>query len=156
MLAPADLANLLDAEVGNVDNEPDAIAAWATAIADWFESATAGSAAIPAGVQAAKGALEAGLAGLSSTGSLAITNGVTSFWAALAAAPPAVFAAATLITPPPTIASMQALLDAAFAANVVAQLSKADALLATATAIYTSGFVGGTATFPPAVVTPIV
>lgn len=157
MLAAAALASELDANIVIVETEPEAITAWGDSIGTWFEGATANAvAALPAGIAPATAALKSGLVGLSATGSAALVAGLTAFWAALASAPAAVFPAATLIVPPPTIGAAQAALDAVFAANVAAELSQADALNAVATAIYSNAFVGGTATFPlPIGVVPI-
>lgn len=154
-LSDSALASDLDAAVSLVTTEPEAIDAWGDTIGAWFEAATAnGSPAAPAGVAPATAALKSGLVGLSTAGAPAIVAGITAFWGALV--PATVFPPATVIVPPPTIATMGPALLAVFASNVASGASQSSALAAIATVIYTNGFVGGTATFPaPVGVVPI-
>ena len=83
-----------------------------------------------------------------------LAAGLTAFWAAMSAAPATIFTGATAITPPVTLATVGTGIQAAFDANVAAGKGLSDAAQALADAI-SVGSLGGTATFPGPIVSPI-
>lgn len=136
-------------------SEAEAAANLADAWDTYFSAAAAG---VPyAGLPAAKSAFQAALTGMSSpgAGATALQTAVTAYWTALVTAPAAAFSGCILITPPPAIGTIAAALAPVFAANVAANASTADACDAIASVLHPINL-GGTATFPPAVVQPIV
>ena len=135
------------------EDEALARAAWALAYANFFYEAesngvpvSAGSLAIP------QASMESAMTGLSTAGAAAIQSGITAFWAALL--PALVFPGATVITPPPGLGGIAALLTSTFAANTSAKADKDAAMDAIATDLFNSSL-GGTATFPGPVVAPV-
>ena len=148
----AQLVNLAPAAT-----EAAAIATLADAYAVFAGDAVAGAVPItPAGVGLGKAAMQLALVGISTpgAGSAVLTGAVQAFWAAVAGGLATSFAGATAIVPPPH-AGLQVLLDATFAANTASQASQAAATDAVATVLYNQAIVGGTATFPGPVVSPI-
>lgn len=135
------------------DNEADARLAWANAYFDYFVGSTANG--VPNdGTTALRDAMESALTGLSTTGPAAIQTGIVALWAAAVSSFATVFPGSIAMTPPPGISSLAAALAPVFAANAVPGVTQIQALTNIATAIHLASL-GGTATFPPAVVSPI-
>lgn len=92
--------------------------------------------------------------GTPADGAAVFVAGFTAFWGAMSAAPPSFFTGATVITPPPGLATLAAAIVSAFALNLLAtELAVAAANLAAV--FHPSAGLGGTATFPGPVVAPI-
>lgn len=109
---------------------------------------------VPAGLQGApKAACTAAMTGLSTAGATAIQSGLLAFWGAMVPLAATLYPTATLIVPPPPLASLAPLLTAVFAANTQSQLSLADSCTAVASVIYTASL-GGLATIPTPAPTP--
>lgn len=141
--------------MGLFTDEPSAIAGWAAAFRKYFEDAVAGAVPVTKPALATpEAAMVGAMAGLSTAGAAAITAGITAFWTSLAASPAAYFTGATVITPPPGLAGLTALLTATFATNTSTSASASAAYTAIAANIHTSN-AGGSATLPGPVVTPI-
>lgn len=137
--------------------EAVAIATLAGAYGRFAADATAGAAPITAaGVALGKAAMQGALVGVSSpgSGSAVLTAAVQAFWTAVAGGLATSFATATAVAPPPH-AGLRALLDATFASNTATRADLADATQAIATALFNQAIIGGTASFPGPVVSPI-
>lgn len=153
-------AATLETELNNLalySAEAPAITAWADAFGVYFAAATTATAGpiLAPGVATAKAAMAAAMPGLSTTGAVAITAGVTAFWAAGVAAPVTWWAGCTLIVPPAgPLAALAAALGVTFALNITEKASKAVSMGRIAANIHTA-CTGGTATFPGPVVDPI-
>lgn len=108
------------------------------------------------GVALGKAAMRAALVGVGSSGagSVVLTAAVQAFWAAVAAGLAVSFFGVTAIAPPPN-AGLRVLLDATFATNTAARASRATATNAIATNLHNQAIIGGAATFPGPVVSPI-
>lgn len=136
--------------------EADAIEKWAEAWVKYFEDAESNSvpitvAALRTPTTGAKDLMKGGLAGLATTGALALQTGITAFWGALVAGPALYFSGASIITLPPTLSAIEADLDAIFAANISGEVSADDAYDAIVNGpvgLHAGGGNGGTATFP--------
>src|SRR3990172_7403360 len=145
-LVQATLATQLDTQVQNVTTEAAARTAWAQAWRNYFASAASNAVPItPAALTAAQAAMAPALTGLSLTGAAAIQAGILAWWGALGAEPAAAFPGATLIVLPPLTAGIAAALAPVFVANKGPGVTKTQALNAIATALHTSGGLGGTA-----------
>lgn len=147
-----ELANLIPAA-----SEAVAAATLAVAYATFAADAVAGVVSITAaGVGLGKAAMLSALVGMSTPGAgpAVITSAVQAFWVAVAAGLATSFAAATAITPPPH-AGLQVLLEVAFVANTASRASLVDAAQAIATAMASQAIIGGTATFPGPIISPI-
>lgn len=133
--------------------EATAISNFATAWATYFGSAAAGAAAYVPN-PSHKSAMMSAMVGISvpGAGALAIQNGVTAFWVAVVSS--LAFAGSIAVVPPPTLPTIATLLTPVFAANTAGALSLAASCTAIAAVLHTNNL-GGTATLPPAVVTPI-
>jgi hypothetical protein len=156
-LAAADLKTALLAELATLPGtEAAAIEAWAEAFATYFEGATAnGVPATPAALHAAaKTAMKGAMSGLSTAGATAIQAGVVAFWGALVAAPPTYFTAALALSAAPGLSGLAPALAGVFETNQSSGASQDTALGAIATAIHALQ-TGGTVTFPPSVVFPL-
>ena len=136
--------------------EGAAITAWVDAFGVYFSDATTvtGGAILAAGVTAAKTAMATALVGLSTAGAASLAAGVSAFWAAGVAAPVTWWAAATVITIPPALATLQTELENTFAQNISEEASKAVCMQRIAGKIHTACN-AGTATFPGPIVNPI-
>jgi len=157
-LTPALLAAELDTQVQNAATEPPARAALALAWANYFYNATSNGVPVtPGSLAGAQAAMAAALTGMSvsGAGAAAIQAGITAFWTAIVGTPPAIFAAATVITPPPTLGGIAAALPPVFAANTMPGVTKTQALNAIAIVLHANGGIGSIATFPGPVVAPI-
>lgn len=138
--------------VGLKDTEAEAMLAWADVYATYFSGATAnGVPANPGVIELAKAAMLGALTGLGMTGAVALQTGITAFWGLVT---PAMFAGSIAAAPAPGLAGLSAALTAAFAANTAGQLEAGPAADTIATAIHVASL-GGTATFPPSLVAPI-
>jgi hypothetical protein len=147
-----ELANLVPAAT-----EIEAVTTFADAYAIFAADAMAGAAPItPAGVLLGKTAMAPLLIGMSTPGQGAakMTQGVQAFWVAVAGGLAVSFAGAIAIVPP-SHAALQPALEATFATNTASSASKEDATTLMATVFYSQAILGGTVTFPPSVVTPI-
>ena len=134
-------------------DEPTAIGHLADAWHTYFSSAQAG--AVPyAPSSVPRDAMAGAMTGLSTTGSVAIQAGVTAYWVAVAAGGPVFFPTATLVTPAPGLAGIAAALVPVFLANTLGSLDLASSCSAIATVLHPLNL-GGTATLPGPVVTPI-
>jgi len=157
-LTPALLATELDTQVQNAATEPPARAALALAWTNYFYNATSNGVPVtPGSLAGAQAAMDAALTGMSATGAgaAALQSGITAFWTTIVGTPAAIFVAATLITPPPTLAGIAAAVQPVFASNTMPGVTKTQALNAIATVLHANGRIGGTATFPGPVVAPI-
>ncbi len=156
-LLPATLASELN-NLALYDTEAAAIEGWATAWINYWASATSNGMPVTppaeATLAAAKLAMSGAMVGLSSVGATAIQAGITAFWGILVATPVAIFAAATLITPPPTLGSIASLLAPVFTTNAVPGITKEIAMRNISVSLHTNNL-GGTATFPVPIVAPI-
>lgn len=138
--------------------EATAITRLADAYATFATDAAAGAVPITtAGVALGKAAMQLALIGISTPGAGAavLTSAVQAFWSAVAGGLATSFSGATAIVPPPN-AGLQALLVTTFGTNTASQASLGAATNAVATALYNQAIIGGTATFPGPVVSPIV
>jgi len=135
-------------------DEVTAVTRLAQAWQTYFSDAAAGAVPFVSTVPAAKAAMAAALVGMSVTGAVAIQAGVAAFWGALAASPTLYFPTATVVTPPPNLATIAAVLVPVFLANTVGSLSLQDACDAIAAVLHVAN-IGGSATLPGPVVTPI-
>lgn len=157
MLLPTSLRDAL-LTVVPFNDEAGAIAAWTAAWVQYMGQAGAG---VPVNALALEGApaaaMRAALVGMSTqdAGANIIQAGITAFWGAMAASPIAYFAAATIITPPPSLGMIAENIRGIFETNTRGNLPQAEALMNLAVALHTSNQ-GGSATFaaPPPV--PIV
>lgn len=140
--------------IGLFDTEPAAIAGWAAAFRKYFEYAEARVPVNAIALGTPEAAMAGAMTGLSTSGAAAITAGVTAFWSSLALLPATYFTGAMLITPPPLLSGVTALLTATFAANIAGEKSAEDSYAAIAANIRASN-AGGSATFPGPVVQPI-
>lgn len=157
-LSAATLASQMDIQITNQITEPPARAAWALAWTTYFYDATSNGIPIPSdALNAAKAGLESGLTGFSASGqgALKIQMGLTVFWSVLSASPPAIFPGAIAITPPSGLATIPAALAAVFVINASPGITKAQALQNIANALHSAAGLGGTGTFPPSVIFPI-
>lgn len=147
--------------------ESAAIEAWAEAFTKYFEDAISNAvpivvAALRTPTTGPKDLMKAGMTGLSVTGPAAIQAGITAFWGALVTVPAIYFPAATLITPPPTLATIAADLLLVMPVNVAESASTDTAMGRIASGhppvimlgLHTLNL-GGTATFPGPIVAPI-
>lgn len=153
--------------------EAAAITAWANAIGVYDDGGTdygyfknddatpgggaqtvTGGVILRAGVVTAQVAMAAAMTGLSVTGAVAIAAGVAAFWASGTVLPSIWWAAATVITPPPALAGLQAALLTTFALNISEEASKTVSMERIASNIHTA-CTGGSATFPGPVVEAI-
>jgi len=149
-------ATLYDELYDKVDLFSDpalAMEGWATAFDNyWINAVTNGIPVIPGSTIAAKTAMQGSLVSLNvpGLGATAITLGITTYWATLNLAPPAVFALCTAIVPPTGLTTLQAVLDAAFLANIAAKNTKEVALNVVATIIHMAQIapIPGQSTFP--------
>lgn len=124
--------------------------AWAT----YFAASAAG---VPyTSNPAHKAAMISAMSGSSApnAGALAIQLGVIAWWTSVVSTGPATYSGCTLVTPPPTISVIAAALAPVLISNTAGGLSLAAASNAIAAVLHANNL-GGTATFPPAVVTPI-
>lgn len=140
-------------------DEPSAVTSWVNAWVQYMSQASAGAVPIivPALMGAPAEAMRGVLVGMSTpnAGSTAIQNAITAFWGAMAATPASFFAAATVITPPPTLSTISASIRSILGANTKGNLPQAAALMNLANALHAANQ-GGSAMFasPPAI--PIV
>lgn len=125
--------------------------AWAT----YFAASSANGVGYTANA-AHKSAMISAMAGASApnAGATAIQLGVVAWWNAVVSTGPATYSGCTLVTPPPTISTIAATLAPTLASNTASKLSLADACTAIAAVLHACNQ-GGTATFPPSVVSPI-
>ena len=153
-LTSAGLAMALDFYLATpFDNEPDARLAWANAYYDYWVGGAANGVPNDAPTTM-RDAMESAMTGLSTTGPAAIQAGIVALWTAAVGSFAVVFPGSIAMTPPPGITGLAALLAPVFAANAVPGVTQTQALTNIATVIHTASL-GGTATFPPAVVSPI-
>jgi len=135
-----------------MNNEPGAIQGWTDALSDLFSTAAiAGGAPIvlyPA-VKTAAQALFAAMSGMSAPGAAPqkIQDGITAFWGILVSLAPsqAVFPGFVIVTPPPTLPTIAALVTSTGMASAAAGLDEAAANNMLALAIYGANL-GGLAT----------
>lgn len=146
-MSSATLASELDTHTGNTNTEAAARTAWAKAFRNYFEDSFAGAVpVIKAALSTPEAAMDAGLAGMSTTGAASIQAGITAFWASMALSPVTYFAGATIIVPPAGLTSLAGLLTAQFSVNTSGALDKTTSLNNIAGIIHASNL-GGTATF---------
>lgn len=134
-----------------------AVNAFATAYATFAGEATAGAVNItPAGVALGRAAMASALVGLSmpNAGIAIIQNAVVAFWSAVALGLATSFPAAIVVTPPPH-AGLLVALTTVFSNNIASSANQTTACNALASALYAQAIIGGTVTFPPSVVQPI-
>jgi hypothetical protein len=131
------------------------------AIADAYATYAAGATAngvplTPLGVAAGRTAMLAALAGLgrASAGASVLTTGLQAFWGAVALGLATSFPAAIAILPPPH-AGVSGLLMAAFVSNTSSKADRIASLDTIAGILHTAAVLGGTVTYPPSLVTPI-
>jgi hypothetical protein len=154
-MSQATLATELDNEIQNTATLIAAINAWAVAWKTYFTDAESNGVPILTPIlDTAEAAMAGAMGALGTNAAAAITSGITSWWATLVASPPVVFTGCVAIAPAPGIAGIAAALVPVFLANTIGGLSKADALSAIAGVLHPANL-GGTATFPGPVVTPI-
>lgn len=137
--------------------EAEAVVTLASAYAVFAADAVAGAVPITAaGVLLGRTAMQAALFGMSAPGAGAavIAAAIQAFWGAVALGLAASFSGAAAITPPPH-AGLQPLLETAFAVNTATSADLVTAAQSVATVIHNQAIIGGTATFPGPVVSPI-
>lgn len=107
-------------------------------------------------VAAGKLAMQAALVGMNApgAGALKMQNAVIAFWGAVALLLAGAFTGATVITPPPN-AGLVAALAVVFASNTSSALNINDATQSVANVFYAQAIIGGTVTFPPSLVAPL-
>ncbi len=135
----------------------------ATALAQAYANYMAGATALtpilapalPAAVTAMAGAMTFSAGASAAAGAAVLAAGVAAFWAAMNAPAASYFASATLVTPPPALAGLAAALAPIMTANAASGVTLEDASDALAAALHTASL-GGTATTPVAIVTPII
>jgi len=150
-LLPATLAAALIANVDNFETEAQAAAAWADSFDTYFQSAMAGPVpVVPFSTTLAKGDMESSLTGMSvaGAGAAALLTGITAYWANLSTNAATVFLTSTSVTPPPTLGTLTATLEANFLANTNGNVDKVTALTLIANSIHIAQ-TGGIAVFPP-------
>jgi hypothetical protein len=158
VMTPTKLADGLKAMTPTTD-ETIAINRFADAWTNYFYDAAVGAiAANPGTLLAAKNIMKTQLVGVKSAGAAKILAGITSFWGIVATAAPTIWTTVppcTGATPPPTLATIAAVLNGVFAANKAAQLNLDAAATAIAAALHTPNL-GGICVIPtPGVATPI-
>ncbi len=153
-LNPSTLSNQLK-NMTPTDQETIAISRFADAYISFMSEAQCGPIPIvPIALQSApKAAMIAAMTGMSTAGAASIQAGITAFWGAMVPLAATLFPSALVITPPPTLAGLSALLLPVFAANTTAKLDLDASCSAIATVIYT-GSLGGMATIPTPTPTP--
>lgn len=145
------------------DSEAAAIESWSNAYAIYFEEAESNGIPVETtAIASAKSAMSSAMGGLSVNGANAIQSGITAFWGVLAASPTLFFPGSILITPPSGLSSISSDILLAAPLNVANQNSASDAIgyivnggLGGNLGIHNLTLIGATATFPPAVVVPI-
>ena len=94
--------------------------------------------------------------GTPQSGALIFAAGYAAFWASMAASPAAFYPGATIITPPPGLATLADALAVPFAANNNPAVTLAIASVNLSAVIHPSAGLGGTFTIPPSAPVPIV
>lgn len=153
------LVNALGTEVQNVDNEPAACQAWANAYGTYAADATANGVPLSgAAITLAKAAMQSALVGMSAPSAFAVKlqAGVVAFWASVVSGLAASFTGAIAIVPPTGITVIAVNAPAVFAANTAPGVTKTQALTNIGNPLHLLTISGGTATFPPAIVSPII
>lgn len=154
-MSASTLATQLQSLTPTSAGEAAVISAFVNAWKTYFAASVAGAVAYVAS-PAHSSAMTSGLAGLSvaSGGALAIQTGVTAWWASVVSTFAATYPSATAVTPPPTLSAIAAALAPVLVTNTSGSLSLSASCTAIATVLHTNNL-GGIATLPPAVPTPI-
>lgn len=151
-LNPSTLANQL-ANMTPTDSEIEAIGKFTDAYIAFMSEAQCGPyPIIPAALQGTpKTAMMGAMTGMSTAGAASIQLGITAFWGAMVPIAITLFPTATVIVPPPTLATISGLLIPVFTANTSGKLELQPACTTIASVIYT-GSLGGMAAImiPPA------
>lgn len=135
--------------------EATAITRLVTAWKTYFAASLAGAVAYVPNA-AHDSAMASALVGMSAPGAGAakIQAGIVAWWGSVVATGPATYPSATAVVAPVLITGIAALLTPVFASNTAGALSLVASCNAVATVLHTNNL-GGIATLPPAVPTPI-
>jgi len=131
-----------------------AIEGWANAWIEYFSQSSAGPVPCvkPVLFGLPKTLMKAAMTTLSTTGAVALQNGILAFWGGVSASFALVYPTATAVTPPPGLSGLSTALIPVFAANTIGSLSRPVSANAISVVMHTLNL-GGTATIiaPPPV-----
>lgn len=155
-MSTSTLATQLQSLTPTTANETTVIAAFVAAWVAYFSASAAGAVAYVHSA-AHDAAMKAAMTGLSAPngGAIAIQAGIVAWWGSVVSTFAATYPSATAVAPPPTISTIAASLAPVLVANTAGSSSLAASCTAIAGVIHPLNL-GGIATLPPAVPTPII